>query len=136
MSGNTRPLFKELLSEFRGTMFAIRTQRKEMKYEDLRYLLGDALIHAAQKGAGFQLEMEEADNMAAYLLDGMLPTCTMPNDYGPVEDAITKALDQGTEAARARARGLAQALAMIKYPRSWRWASNKDRVDMVRKEME
>ena len=124
-----------LMSQYRGVMFAVRTHKREMKYEDLRYLLSDALIEAAKLGAGVRLPEEKADNMVAYLLNGMLPTLPMPNNYDPLEAELEAALDKGTEQSIARAKGIAQALAMIRYPRSWEWANGKKRLEMVKKEM-
>lgn len=131
---STRP-YKSLLLQYRGVMFAVRTTRREPEYHTLRTTLGDALIEAAEIGAGVRMKESTADNIAAYLLDGMIPCMVMPADYAPVEAEIQAALDRGTEASRARARGLAQALAMLKLPRSWAWADSRSRAAMVKKEM-
>ena len=120
-----------ILSQYRATIFAIRTSRRDTGYSELQVTLGDALVHAAKLGAGKRMSEDTADKMAAYLLDGMLPTASMPNDYGPIEEALQQALDKG-EKGRQRAVGMAQALAMIKYPRAWSVASGKVRARNAR----
>lgn len=131
-----RPRYKSLLSEYRNVIFAIRTKRRDMKFEDLWTMLADALIEAAKQGAGVRMTEKTADAMAAHLLDGMLPTAEMPFDWAPLEREIAKALEKGSEASRARARGLAQALAMLRFPRLWERSTAKQRLELVRNELE
>lgn len=129
--GNGRG-FKSLMSQYRGIIFAIRTAKRDPSYEDLRYTLADALIEAAKRGAGVRLPTEKADGMAAHLMDGMLPVASMPGDYQSVERELMKALDKGS---RQRAVGLAQALAMMKYPSVWARAGNAKRAELIKGEM-